>query len=334
MENLSIVDKVLNDRKDINDFNYSFKNILPLSLRKIFLSESVTEVMINDTESIFIEEKGVIKKLDFILKKSDIQKIIDYLSQQNSRNIDYNHPIFDGKIAGGIRCNVLTSPVSTKGVIFTFRKHTKGISDLNVLIEKKMFSESVRKVMLEALKNKKNILISGGTGSGKTTLLNALLNNLDKNERIITIEDTVELKLNSDHLISLEARIKTPDCPLVITIRDLVKASLRMRPDRLIVGEVRGEEAYDFLHAMNTGHRGTFSTIHANSARDALRRLETLSILNHPNLNVSIPRNWISSNINIIMHLEKVGGVRKLTELKEIEGFEFENYVLRDLLNN
>jgi pilus assembly protein CpaF len=334
MENLSIVDKVLNDKKDVNDFNYSFKNILPLNLRKIFLNESVTEVMINDTESIFIEERGLIRKLDFVLKKSDIQKIVDYLSQKNSRNIDYNHPIFDGKITGGIRCNVLIEPVSTKGVVLTFRKHMKGISDLDVLIKKKMFSKSVKEIMLEALKNKKNILISGGTGSGKTTLLNALLNNLDKNERIITIEDTVELNLNSDHLISLEARIKTPDCPLVVTIRDLVKASLRMRPDRLIVGEVRGEEAYDFLHAMNTGHKGTFSTIHANSARDALRRLETLSILNHPNLNISIPRNWISSNINVIIHLEKVDGVRTLTELKEIEGFEFENYVLRDLLNN
>ena len=189
--------------------------------------------------------------------------------------------------------------------------------------------------MKSSLLNKKNIIICGGTGTGKTTLVNILFNSLldsGVEERIVTIEDTAELNIKLKHVIKLESRFPTPDCPFEVKIRDLVKTALRMRPDRIIVGEVRGEEAYDLLHAINTGHKGTVCTIHANSCRDALRRLETLAILGHPNLSVNVARTWIASNIDLIVHLERQGAIRRVSSLQNLVGAEAENYVLEEII--
>jgi pilus assembly protein CpaF len=151
------------------------------------------------------------------------------------------------------------------------------------------------------------------------------------NETIVSIEDTAELAINLSHVIRLEAKMATPDCRNEVSIRDLVKTALRMRPDRIILGEVRGEEAYDLLHAINTGHKGSICTIHANSCRDALRRLEILSVLGHPNIDISVPRSWIASNIDLVVYISRTGALRKLSEIKKIEGLECGNYVLHDV---
>jgi pilus assembly protein CpaF len=219
--------------------------------------------------------------------------------------------------------------------MITVRKHSNRIRSFNELVQLGMMKDEHAMLLKKMIDDKMNIIIAGGTGTGKTTLVNVMFNSLLTTEpqRIITIEDTAELRIDLPHVISLESRYATPDCPVEIGIRDLVKTALRMRPDRIVIGEVRGEEAYDLLHALNTGHKGTVCTIHANSCRDALRRLETLAVLGHPNLDILVPRSWIASNINVVAYVERVGGDRRLGELKKIEGVEGGNYVLCDLIH-
>ena len=227
-------------------------------------------------------------------------------------------------------------PVSIDGVTVTLRKHTQEIDSFEVLLNANMLDKKIVEILRDAITEKLNIMISGGTGSGKTTLVNVMMNSLQgsgrSTERIITIEDTAELILKLPHVIRLESRYSTPDCPYEVSIRDLVRTALRMRPDRIIIGEVRGEEAYDLLHAVNTGHRGSVCTIHANSCRDSLRRLETLAILGHSNIDISVPRSWIASNIHLLVHIARVSGCRKIVEIKKIEGAECGNYILHDLI--
>jgi pilus assembly protein CpaF len=304
-------------------------------LRSLLNSDDLNELMINGTKNVYVEKNGIICEIETNISEQDIIKFIDSISLFNSRNIDINHPVFDGKLPGGFRCNVVVPPVSLNGVIITLRKHRQNLCDFTQLINNTTLTQSIAEYIRNAVKEKKNIIIAGGTGSGKTTLLNVMLNSLKEtdflNERIICIEDTAELSLNLPHVISLESKMATPDCKNEVTIRDLVKTSLRMRPDRIIVGELRGEESYDLLHAINTGHKGSICTIHANSCRDALRRLEILSILGHSNLDISVPRNWIASNINLVIYISRVGPLRKVSEIKETEGLECGNYVLRDV---
>jgi pilus assembly protein CpaF len=297
--------------------------------------DEFTELMINSDQGTYIEVNGGLKDLGLCLEAKDISKFIDRVSQINSRNIDFLHPIFDGKLRGGYRCNIVVPPVSLNGPLLTIRKHIQRIDNFDSLMLSGMLSSSMFNKMKSSLLNKKNIIICGGTGTGKTTLVNILFNSLldsGVEERIVTIEDTAELNIKLKHVIKLESRFPTPDCPFEVKIRDLVKTALRMRPDRIIVGEVRGEEAYDLLHAINTGHKGTVCTIHANSCRDALRRLETLAILGHPNLSVNVARTWIASNIDLIVHLERQGAIRRVSSLQNLVGAEAENYVLEEII--
>jgi pilus assembly protein CpaF len=304
-------------------------------LRKIMEEEDVNEVMINGIKNIYIERDGVVCELGSSVSDDEISRFIDSVSLFNSRNIDINHPIFDGKIPGGFRCNVVIPPVSLDGAIITLRKHRPSLGNFDLLLDNATLSSDMVEFLVDAVKEKKNIIIAGGTGSGKTTLLNVMLNSLKgtelSNERIVSIEDTAELAINLSHVIRLEAKMATPDCRNEVSIRDLVKTALRMRPDRIILGEVRGEEAYDLLHAINTGHKGSICTIHANSCRDALRRLEILSVLGHPNIDISVPRSWIASNIDLVVYISRTGALRKLSEIKKIEGLECGNYVLHDV---
>ncbi|HOW16374.1 MAG TPA: ATPase, T2SS/T4P/T4SS family [bacterium] len=297
--------------------------------------DEFTELMINSNRGTYIEVNGALKDLNLCLDPKDISKFIDKVSQINSRNIDFLHPIFDGKLRGGYRCNIVVPPVSLSGPLLTIRKHLNRIDNFESLICSGMLSSSMFNTMKYSLLNKKNIIICGGTGTGKTTLVNILFNSLldsGVEERIVTIEDTAELNIKLKHVIKLESRFPTPDCPFEIKIRDLVKTALRMRPDRIIVGEVRGEEAYDLLHAINTGHKGTVCTIHANSCRDALRRLETLAILGHPNLSVNVARTWIASNVDVVVYLERQGSIRKVSSIQRLIGAEAENYVLEEII--
>ena len=333
MESSALIEKLLDGQK-VEVVERAFIDCFNANVAALFLDDEVSEVMINGKESIYIEKKGELCSTGLIVNDVEIQRFLDKVSHLNSRNIDLNHPIFDGRLPGGYRCNVVAPPISLKGFIITIRKHAGKINSFNELIGLGMMKVEDTNVLKEAIGNKCNIIIAGGTGSGKTTLVNVLFNSvsLPEGHRVITIEDTAELKINIPHIISLESRFATPDCPVEIGIRDLVKTALRMRPDRVVVGEVRGEEAYDLLHALNTGHKGTVCTIHANSCRDALRRLETLAILGHKNLDIMVPRSWIASNIDIVAYVERDGGTRRLRELKKIEGIEGGNYVLCDLI--
>lgn len=312
-----------------------FEKCFGKNFADFFTSQEFTELMINGTESVFVEKDGCVLGTDIKLDDRAIGMFVEEVSHLNSRNIDFSHPIFDGKLPGSYRCNIVVPPVSLNGTLITLRRHIQRINNFEVLVSSGMMTKETSAVLIKALSEKQNIIIAGGTGTGKTTLVNVLFNSLgerSKNERIITIEDTAELNITLPHVLKLESRFKTPDCSFEVTIRDLVKTALRMRPDRVVVGEVRGEEAYDLLHAVNTGHKGTVCTIHANSCRDALRRLETLAILGHSNLDVSVPRSWIASNINLVVYIERNAGLRKVSQVQSIIGAEAGNYVLEDLL--
>lgn len=333
MEESVLIDKLLgNEQLDLSC--HEFCDCFNEDVKQLFIDEETSEIMINGSGAIYIENNGVVSKTGLVVSEEQIQRFLDVISRSNSRNIDFNHPIFDGRLLGGFRCNVVVPPISLSGVIITVRKHSSKIHTFNELVQRGMMNDEHALLLQQAINNKENIIVAGGTGTGKTTLVNVMFNSLSTNslDRVITIEDTAELKLELPHVISLESRFATPDCPVEIGIRDLVKTALRMRPDRIIIGEVRGEEAYDLLHAINTGHRGTVCTIHANSCRDALRRLETLAILGHANLDVLVPRSWIASNIDMVAYIERVGNKRRLKELKKIEGVEGGNYVLCDLI--
>jgi pilus assembly protein CpaF len=338
LESASVIDSVINNAGaagKTKEQNCIF-SCLSQNVRNAVEEGGVTEIMMNGIRNVYVEKNGLICELDAGVTELELHRFIDAVSQHNARSIDVNHPVFDGKLPGGFRCSIVMPPVSLDGVTVTLRKHTQEINSFEVLLNGRMIDAQTAQILKEAVSEKLNIIVAGGTGTGKTTLVNVMMNSLNDpaniNERIITIEDTAELKLKLPHVIRLESRRSTPDCPYEVSIRDLVKTALRMRPDRIIIGEIRGEEAYDLLHAVNTGHRGSVCTIHANSCRDALRRLETLAILGHSNLDISIPRSWISANINLLVHIARVDGIRKVVEIKRIEGAECGNYILHDLL--
>ncbi len=334
MEDSSLIERLLdNEQLDISrqDFSECFNE----QIKKLFFENGISEIMINGCESVYVEKDGALCHTDLNVSDVEIQRFLDTVSRFNSRNIDINHPILDGRLPGGFRCNIVGPPVSLSGFVITVRKHSGRIRSFNELVERGMMRHEHATLLKKMIEDRMNIIIAGGTGTGKTTLVNVLFNGLSKGEspRVITIEDTAELKIDIPHVIRLESRYATPDCPAEIGIRELVRTALRMRPDRIVIGEVRGEEAYDLLHALNTGHKGTVCTIHANSCRDALRRLETLAVLGHPNLDILVPRSWIASNVDAVAYVERVGGERRLSELKKIEGVEGSNYILCDLIH-
>ncbi len=336
----NIIDGVLSgslehEREQNKDADSIFLRCFGKTVFELVGSHEFSELMLNSNEGVYLEKNGSLDKLDLKLNLKDVYRFIDEVSQFNSRNIDFSHPIFDGKLPGGYRCNIVLPPVSLKGPLITLRRHIQRMDSFSALVEAGMLSQGLSELLVKAITEKRNIIVAGGTGTGKTTLVNVLFNSLAfnrVNERVITIEDTAELNIKLDHVLKLESRFPTPDCPFEISIRDLVKTALRMRPDRIVVGEVRGEEAYDLLHAVNTGHKGTVCTIHANSCRDALRRLETLAILGHQNLDVSVPRTWIASNIDIVVFIERIAELRKISQVQRIIGAEAGNYVLEDLI--
>jgi len=336
MSHKDIIKSILSD-----DFSFKETNVYEIfkTLRPFLEDEDVDELMINGTRSVFIEINGKLKHLDIKISQDELVKFLDFVSRYSSRKIDFSNPIFDGKLSCGSRVSIVIEPVSQNGTIINIRKHKKLINNIGKLVAVDMLSIDMYKIFEDALLDKKNIIISGGTSSGKTTLMNALLNSLSetkyKYDRIVIIEDTKELNIDLEHAISLQARLAFQGIDSLkgeINMGDLVKASLRLRPDRLIIGEVRASEAYYLLHALNTGHKGSISSIHANSARDALRRLETLSILDHSNLNINIVRTWISSNIDMVVHLEKENGKRRVVEIFNMEGLEPNSYILRKVV--
>ena len=294
-------------------------------LDSIMSDDTITEVMINGPENIFIEQNGVTKRPDKAFESERrLEDVIQRIVGMAGREVNQANPIVDTRLPDGSRVNVVLPPISLIGPVVTIRKFSKDPMTIEKLIEYGSLPRSVASFLEVLVKAKYNIFIAGGTGSGKTTFLNALSNYIPKSERIITIEDSAELQIeNVENLVSLETRNANSAGAGSVTMRDLIKSSLRMRPDRIIVGEVRGAEALDMLQAMNTGHDGSLSTGHANSTADMLSRLETMVLQGAEGLPLAAIRQQISSAVDIIIHLSRMRDhSRKTMEITEVLGLD------------
>lgn len=292
-------------------------------LQPLVDNPKITEIMINGIDEIFVEEAGHIRRLDYNFDSvSQLENIIQMIVGKVNRVVNERHPICDARLEDGSRINIVLPPVALKGPTLTIRKFPEKPITMSDLIKWGSITKEVASLLEGLVANKYNIFISGGTGSGKTTFLNVLSNAIPEDERIITIEDLAELQITSmANLVSLETRNKNVEGEGEISIRDLIKTSLRMRPDRIVVGEVRGVEAMDMLQAMNTGHDGSISTGHSNSTKDMLIRLETMVLIG-ANIPLEAIRQQISSAIDIMVHLGRLKDKsRKVLEVSEIVGY-------------
>lgn len=303
-------------------------------LDSIISDDTITEVMINGHENVFIEQNGRLFKLD---KQFESQRRLEDIIQRivglAGREVNQANPICDTRLPDGSRVNVVLPPISLCGPILTIRKFSKTPMTIERLIQYGSITSEIADRLELLVKAKYNIFVSGGTGSGKTTFLNALSNFIPRDERIITIEDSAELQIkNIDNLVSLETRNANASGAGEVTIRDLIKSSLRMRPERIIVGECRGGEALDMLQAMNTGHDGSLSTGHANSTEDMLSRLETMVLQGSAGLPLEAIRQQIASAVDIIIHLSRLRDKsRKTMEITEVVGYENGKIILNPL---
>lgn len=303
-------------------------------LDSIISDDSITEVMINGPENIFIEQNGRLFKLDkHFESQRRLEDIIQRIVGLAGREVNQANPICDTRLPDGSRVNVVLPPIALCGPTVTIRKFSKTPMTIEKLIEYGSITKEIAEKLEMLVKAKYNIFISGGTGSGKTTFLNALSNFIPHDERVITIEDSAELQIvNIDNLVSLETRNANASGAGQITIRDLIKSSLRMRPERIIVGECRGGEALDMLQAMNTGHDGSLSTGHANSTEDMLSRLETMVLQGSEGLPLEAIRQQIASAVDIIIHLSRLRDKsRKTMEISEVVGYENGRVILNPL---
>ncbi len=304
-------------------------------LDTILADENVTEVMINDYNRIFIEKDGCLRKYEgpFFESPEQLNDIIQKIVGKTGREVNKKCPIVDTRLEDGSRVNVVLSPISLKGDAITIRRFPKEPMNVKKLIEYGSLTPEVAHILECLVKAKYNIVISGGTGSGKTTFLNAMSNFIPKDERIITIEDSAELQIvGIDNLISLETRNDNASGVGEITVRNLIKTSLRMRPDRIVVGEVRGEEALDMLQAMNTGHDGSLSTAHANSSADMISRLSTMVLQGAAGLPLEAIKQQIASAVDIIIHLSRLRDhSRRVMEISEIAGYKNGEIILNPL---
>ncbi len=294
-------------------------------LDQIIKDDTITEVMINGPKNIFIEKSGKLMKLKESFESEEkLQDIIQRIVAQAGREVNQANPIVDTRLPEGSRVNVVLPPISLKGAIVTIRKFSKEPMTVEKLIQYGSITPQIADILQLLVKAKYNIFICGGTGSGKTTFLNAISNFIPNGERVITIEDSAELQIaNVDNLVSLETRNANTAGVGEVTIRDLIKSALRMRPDRIVVGEVRGAEALDMLQAMNTGHDGSLSTGHANSTRDMLSRLETMVLTGAEGLPLDAVRQQIASAVDIIVHLSRLRDrTRKTMEITEVVKYE------------
>lgn len=300
----------------------------------IIKDDTITEVMINGVDEIFIEKNGRLKKLDQKFESErQLEDIIQRIVGLAGREVNQANPIVDTRLPDGSRVNVVLPPIALKGPTVTIRKFSKNPMTIQKLIEYGSITPEIADVLETLVKAKYNIIICGGTGSGKTTFLNAVSNYIPHDERVITIEDSAELQIEGvENLVSLETRNANSSGVGAITIRDLIKSSLRMRPERIIVGEVRGAEALDMLQAMNTGHDGSLSTGHANSTKDMLSRLETMVLQGAEGLPLQAVRQQMASAIDIIVHLSRLRDkTRKTMEITEVLGYENDEIVLNPL---
>jgi pilus assembly protein CpaF len=302
-------------------------------LEPFLADETVTEIMVNSPTQIYVERRGIIQATDARFSDQDhLRRIIDKIVATVGRRVDEVSPMVDARLPDGSRVNAIVHPVMIGGPSLTIRKFAKTRLTVNDLVNLGAMTEELADFLDRCIKAKLNILVAGGTGSGKTTLLNVLSSFVPAEERVVTIEDAAELQLHQAHVLRLEARPASIEGHGAITIRDLVKNSLRMRPDRIIVGEVRGGEALDMLQAMNTGHDGSLSTIHCNSPRDAMGRLETMVLMAGYQLPHRAIREQISAALDLVVQVDRMDdGSRKIVQVTEVLRMEGDTVTLQDL---
>jgi pilus assembly protein CpaF len=302
-------------------------------IERLLGDDTITEIMVNGPFDVWIEREGVLHKTSVrFTDESQLRRIINKMVAEVGRRIDESQPMVDARMPDGSRINAVIPPLSLTGPLMTIRRFGTERLALDDLMRVGTLTPDTCELLKRCVEARLNVLISGGTGAGKTTLLNALSAAIPDSERIVTIEDAAELKLNQRHVLRLECRPKNIEGEGEVTIRDLVRNSLRMRPDRIVVGEVRGAEALDMLQALNTGHDGSLSTLHANSARDALARLETMVLMAGYDLPLRAIRQQIAAALDLILHLERMhDGSRKVVAITEVQRMESDVITLQEL---
>ncbi len=303
-------------------------------LTELLSDPEITEIMVNGKNEIYIEIDGHVIKDESVsfINDDHIIRTISRIIQPLGRTIDTATPMVDARLKDGSRLNAVIPPLSLKGPVLTIRKFKKELANIDDFLRNGTLTPYMARFLEACVQAKLNIIICGGTGGGKTTLLNVLSSFIGNDERIITIEDAAELKLEQEHVISLETRMTNYEGEGEVTIRDLVRNSLRMRPDRIIVGEVRGKEAFDMLQAMNTGHNGSLTTMHANSPADGLNRLETMILMAGMEIPVKAIREYIYNAIDIVVHIQRLSdGKRKIVSISEIVGFDDDEIKMKEI---
>jgi pilus assembly protein CpaF len=302
-------------------------------IERFLADDTVTEVMVNGVDPIYVERAGRLHPTDSrFLSDEHLRRVIERIVGQVGRRIDESSPMVDARLTDGSRVNAIIPPLAVDGPVLTIRKFSKDPYGVEELVRFGTLNPDVATLLSATVRGRLNVLVTGGTGTGKTTLLNVLSGFIPDDERIVTIEDAVELQLHQSHVVRLESRPANIEGRGQVTIRDLVRNALRMRPDRIIVGEVRGGEALDMLQAMNTGHEGSLSTVHANSPRDALARIETMVLMAGLELPTRAIREQVSSAVDVIVHLSRLrDGTRRVTSVTEVSGMEGEVITLQEL---
>jgi pilus assembly protein CpaF len=302
-------------------------------LEPLLHDDDITEILVNSPNEIYVEKRGKLEQVDVSFKDdAHVRHIVDRVVAPLGRRIDESSPMVDARLPDGSRVNAVISPVSLGGTIISIRKFKKKPLEMMDLRNYGTFTKEMEQFLQALVKTKQNLLISGGTGSGKTTLLNALGKEIPLSERLITIEDSAELKLDRKNVIGLEARPPNVEGKGEISIRQLVKNALRMRPDRIIVGEVRGSEAFDMLQAMNTGHEGSLTTVHANTPADAINRVEGMVVMAGMDLPTNIIRDYIVGAIDFIVQVQRLtDGSRKILNIAEVSVNDRNNIEVRDI---
>jgi pilus assembly protein CpaF len=302
-------------------------------LEPVLQDPTVSDILVNGAHQVYVERRGKLVLTDVHFRDdAHVLRLAQRIASQVGRRVDQSSPMLDARLADGSRVNVVIPPLSLKGPCISIRKFSRTFIDFAQMVTLKSASPELARALEICARCRLNILVSGGTGSGKTTLLNALSGLIDAGERIVTIEDTAELKLQQRHVVQLESRPQNVEGEGEVSQRDLLRNALRMRPDRIIVGEVRGAEAFDMMQAMNTGHDGSMSTVHANTARDALARLESMVLMANLNLPSLAIRAQIVSALDIIVQIERMrDGTRRITEVAEVVGLEEETIVMAPL---
>jgi pilus assembly protein CpaF len=302
-------------------------------LEALLAEPDINEIMVNGPHLVFIERSGELQETDVKFDNEEhLMRIIGRIVSPLGKRLDTDNPTADARLPDGSRVNVAIPPVAVDGAQLTIRKFVQTTMNMDELVEMNALTAYMAKFLEACVVTRLNILVTGNTSSGKTTILNVLSGFIPENERIITIEDAVELKLKQRHVVRLETKLAGVDGAGAVTVRDLVRNSLRMRPDRIVVGEVRGGEAMDMLQAMNTGHTGSLTTLHANSPRDAISRLETMAMMAGLDMPLMAVRKQIGAAINLIVHLARLtDGSRKMTHITEIAGMEGDVITLTDI---